>query len=323
MTSQALRATVHNTEHGVEIGASAETVYGLIADVTRWPTVFPPTVHSEQIERGARDERIRLWATANGAVKTWTSRRELDPDALRVRFRQDVSQHPVAAMGGEWIIARAGASRCVVRLLHDFQAVGDTTENVRWISAAVDRNSTAELASLKAAAENAKGRERLTTTFSDVVHVAGDRADVYDFVNEAGLWSERLPHVARVELTEEVAGLQVLDMDTRTADGSVHTTKSVRVCFPVDAIVYKQLLTPKLLSAHTGRWDFTERAGGGTTVTSTHTIVLIPEAIPSVLGPDATVEQAMKFVRDALGRNSTATMMAAKKYAEERRGSAA
>ena len=78
-------------------------------------------------------------------------------------------------------------------------------------------------------------------TFDDIVEVDGSAMDVYDFLNEAQLWSERLPHVVRVSLKEETSGLQILEMDTRTKDGSVHTTKSVRVCRPHGTIVYKQI----------------------------------------------------------------------------------
>ncbi|MGQ0840959.1 aromatase/cyclase [Actinokineospora sp.] len=309
--------TTHDTEHRIDVDAPAETVYDLIARAESWPAVFTPTVHVEQLERGQGVERIRIWATANGAVKVWTSRRDLDPAALRVRFRQEVSQHPVAAMGGEWIIERRGQAACSVRLLHDYRAVGDTEENARWIAEAVDRNSGSELASLKAAAEFAAERARLTITFDDVVTVDASPADVFAFIDEAGEWARRLPHVASVRLTEETPGLQVLEMDTRTADGATHTTKSVRVCLPAERIVYKQQVLPKLMSVHTGQWRFAA-TGAGTTVTSTHTVVVVPENIASVLGPDATVEQAKNYIRDALGRNSTATMLAAKEYAESR-----
>ncbi|MCG8920580.1 aromatase/cyclase [Actinokineospora sp. PR83] len=315
-------STIHETEHRVEVDAPAALVYRMIADVGNWPVVFPPTVHVEHVERGERGERIRIWATANGAVKGWTSRRDLDPGALRVRFRQEVSQPPVAAMGGEWIVEERGPLACAVRLTHDFAAVDDDPAGVEWISAAVERNSTAELASLKAAAESAERRAALTTTFDDVVRVDGAVEDVYDFINEAGLWSRRLPHVATVRLTEDTPGMQLLEMDTRTADGATHTTKSARVCLPHGQIVYKQSVTPALMSVHTGRWRF-EEVDGGTVVTSTHTVVLVPEAIPTVLGPEATVDTAKEYVRTALGRNSTATMLAAKAYAEGRRAAVA
>ncbi|MGP4020941.1 aromatase/cyclase [Saccharopolyspora sp. 5N708] len=307
----------HHTEHRIEVDAPARAAYDLIADVGNWPVVFPPTVHVEHVEKDETTERIRIWATANDAVKGWTSRRELDPVALRIRFRQEISQPPVAAMGGEWIIEPRSGDRCAVLLTHDYRAVGDDSANADWIAQAVDRNSTAELNSLKAAAEGAAARGGLLLTFDDVVHVAADPAAVYAFINEADQWAQRLPHVASVRMTEESPGLQLLEMDTRTPDGNTHTTKSARICFPHDRIIYKQSRTPALMSVHTGTWRFTETTDG-TAVTSTHTVVLVPEAVPGVLGAGADLDDAKDYVRNALGRNSTATMLAAKQHAERR-----
>ena len=73
--------------------------------------------------------------------------------------------------------------------------------------------------------------------------------------------AERLPHVARVVLTEDTPGLQFLEMDTRTKDGSTHTTKSVRVCFPDTRIAYKQITLPRAdVRAHRPL-DVHDRAG--------------------------------------------------------------
>jgi len=77
------------------------------------------------------------------------------------------------------------------------------------------------------------------------VTIEGRAQDAYDFVNEAHLWKDRLPHVAQVELTEKTPGLQTLRMDTLTKDGSSHTTESVRVCFPHRQISYKQTTLPR------------------------------------------------------------------------------
>jgi aromatase len=110
-------------EHEIEIRAPAEAVYRAIAEVTNWPQLFPPTVHVEYLERGEEQERIQIWATANGEAKTWTSRRVLDPKALRVKFRQEVSQPPVSAMGGTWVIEPISDGESLVRLLHDYRAI--------------------------------------------------------------------------------------------------------------------------------------------------------------------------------------------------------
>ncbi|MFE7184703.1 aromatase/cyclase [Streptomyces erythrochromogenes] len=307
----------HRAEHRITVQAPARTVYGLIADVESWPRVFPPTVHVDVLDRTAGEERIRIWATANDAVKTWTSRRVLDPVGLRVGFRQEVSQPPVAAMGGEWIVEPLSDTASLVRLTHDFRAVDDDPEGVEWITRAIDRNSGAELDALRRAAEQAAagGADDLSLRFDDVVEVAADPADVYDFLYDARRWQERLPHVNRVELEESTPNLQLLEMDTLTPNGAVHTTKSVRVCFPSAAIVYKQLRTPALMTVHNGLWRIA-KSTAGCTVTSTHTVVLDRDAVVPVLGGGATVADARTFVRDALGRNSTATMLLAKEHAE-------
>ncbi len=310
MTTSAVR----DTEHDVKVGAPAERVYALIADVGKWPEIFPPTVHAECVEKDGNSELIRIWATANGTPKTWTSRREHDPERMSVSFRQERSQHPVGGMGGKWVVEPVSESGCHVRLLHDFFAASDDPADLDWISQAVDRNSMSELRALKTSAE-LTGPDQLIT-FDDTVTVGGSAKDVYDFINEAKLWPQRLPHVARVSLDEETPGLQILDMDTSTKDGSVHTTRSVRVCRPYSSIVYKQIVLPALMTLHTGRWLMQERDGAGVSVTSRHTVRINTARIADVLGPGADVLAAQEFVRNALSGNSLTTLRSAKAYAE-------
>ncbi|MFF9280307.1 aromatase/cyclase [Streptomyces griseosporeus] len=310
--------TIREVEHEITAKAPAETVYRLIAEVENWPRIFPPTIHVEHVERGERDERIRIWATANGEPKNWASRRTLDPDNLRIDFRQEVSTPPVAAMGGTWIIEPLSAEECRIRLLHDYRAVDDDPAGLAWIDEAVDRNSRSELAALRTNVERAHAEADLTFSFEDSVEIAGSAKDVYDFINEADLWAERLPHVASVRLTEDTPGLQTLEMDTRARDGSVHTTKSYRVTFPHHKIAYKQVTLPALMTLHTGYWTFTE-TDTGVTASSQHTVTLNTANIARVLGADATVADARAYVRDALSTNSRATLGHAKAHAEARR----
>ncbi|GLU48672.1 aromatase/cyclase [Nocardiopsis ansamitocini] len=308
----------HEVEHEITIAAPAVDVYRLIADVENWPRIFPPTVHVDHLERSSTEERIRIWATAGGAAKNWTSHRTLLPDELRIDFRQEVSAPPVAAMAGTWLIEPRSANESRVRLLHDYRAVDDDASHLAWIDQAVDHNSRSELAALKTNVELDVSAKDLLLSFEDTVHVAGAAKDLYDFVNEAHLWTERLPHVARVDLEEETPGLQTLEMDTRTKDGSTHTTKSIRVCFPHHRISYKQITLPALMSLHTGYWLFEETADG-VTATSQHTVAIKREAVAEVLGTGAKISDARSYIRDALGANSRATLGHAKTYAERDR----
>ncbi|MFD7898756.1 aromatase/cyclase [Streptomyces sp. NPDC059743] len=314
MTPQAPR----EVEHEITVQAAAQDVYRLLAEVENWPRLFPPSVYVEYLERNEHNERIRIFATANDEVKSWSSVRELDPEGLCIFFRQEVFTPPVAEMSGTWLLEPLGAKETRVRLLHSFRSVDDDPEALAWIEKAVDTNSRAELPSLRANVELAAEADERTLSFEDTVRIDGSSKDVYDFLNEAQLWSERLPHVTQVQLTEDTAGLQVLRMDTLTKDGSSHTTESVRVCFPHHRIAYKQTTLPALMELHTGRWDLAEDADGVTTATSQHTVVIRTENITEILGPDAGLAEARAFIRQALGTNSRATLTYAKEYAEAR-----
>lgn len=305
-------------EHEITVLAPAAAVYQLIADVQNWPRIFPPTVYVDRVEHTDREERIRIWATANGQAKTWTSRRVLDRANLRIEFRQEISAPPVASMGGTWIIEPISNTESRIRLLHDYRAIDDDPASLKWIDEAVDRNSRSELAALKANVERVTASDELLMSFEDTVQINGSAKDVYDFINEANLWSERLPHVAKVRLEQDSQGVQTLEMDTRAKDGSTHTTKSIRVCFPHHRIVYKQITLPALMDLHTGYWTFQENEGG-VAATSQHTVMIKAENITRILGPEAGAAQAREYVRTALSTNSRATLGHAKDYAEAKR----
>ncbi|MEI5099115.1 aromatase/cyclase [Streptomyces sp. PmtG] len=311
--------TPHRTLHSVTVAAPADVVYGIIADVTLWPQYFAPNVHVEHLERDETSERIRIWALANGEVKNWVSRRTLDPVARRIEFRQEVSAPPVAAMGGTWVVSAVDEETALLELHHDFAAVDDDPAGMEWITAAVDRNSAAELDNIRDLAERHEELDGLVFAFDDTVEMAADGAAVFDFLNRADLWPERLPHVARLDLAEDEPGVQVMAMDTSARDGSTHTTESVRVVFGPDRIVYKQTTVPGLMTAHTGRWTIAP-SGDGVAVTSRHTVTLKPEAVAPVLGAGKTVADARAYVHQALSTNSTHTLKLAKAYAEALRG---
>lgn len=303
-------------EHVKDVQAPAKDVYNLLADVENWPRLFPPTLHVDLLQREEGRERLRIWATANGTVKNWTSRRVLDPEGLRIDFRQEVSAPPIAEMGGAWVIEERPEGGSRVRLLHDYRAI-DPSE-LEWIDGAVDRNSRSELDALKANIERVHSARELTFSFEDTIRVEGSVKDTYDFVNDAGLWPERLPHVAAARFETDDAGVQTLEMDTRSQDGTVHTTKSHRIAFPHDRIVYKQSTLPALMDLHTGRWTF-EEEGTEVLATSQHTVVINADNVTAVLGEGATIADARKYVREALSANSGATLRLAKAHAENGR----
>ncbi|MFC9846833.1 aromatase/cyclase [Streptomyces sp. NPDC060223] len=294
----------HRVVHTFKVAAPARRLYELVALAEHWPAVFEPTVHVRILERGPGTERFQIWASVAGQVKTWTSRRTLDPDALRVTFRQERSQPPIASMGGSWEFRDDGRITEVV-LTHDFAAVDEAA--LPGLRAALDANSERELSALARLAERQHPVEELLFTFEDTLEVPS-AADAYAFIDRSDLWPDRLPHVAKVTLTEEAPGagspgVQDMTMETVTADGSTHTTRSVRLCLPGESIVYKQLVPPALLSGHSGAWLF-----DGNAVTARHTVLIDPARIEEVLGKGKTVADARAYLREALGANSRATL---------------
>jgi ribosome-associated toxin RatA of RatAB toxin-antitoxin module len=308
----------HRVEHAIEVAAAPEVVYHLVRDVTNWPVIFGPTVHVQHLEQGADAERFRIWAIANGEVMTWISRRTFDSRALVIGFAQERSQAPIASMAGEWTFRPTAGGGTEVVLGHQFTAVDADADTLRWIEQALDRNSGAELAGLRRIAELDPPLSEIYFSFDDTVEIDGSAVDAYQFVYEAAEWPIRLPHVQRVSVTEDEPGIQRMEMDTATADGSTHTTNSVRICFPDELIVYKQVVAPALLLGHSGRWTF-RQTETGVSVTATHTVAIKPDAVKAVLGATATLDEAKVFAREALGSNSRTTLAHAKAFAEARR----
>ncbi|MEX5633296.1 aromatase/cyclase [Parafrankia sp. FMc2] len=294
----------HRTEHRQFVAAPARAVYDLLADVTVWPAVFGPCVYAHRLSSTSQEERVEIWASVNGSVTSWVSRRWFDPHGLRLRFAREVSRPPIDAMDGEWQIDELPGRGCEVILRHGFEAAADSVE---WITSALDRNSAEELAALTQVAECGHPVEDVLFSFTDTRVTAGAATDAYGFVARAGDWASRLPHVRAVRMTEPSPGVQDLEMETVTDDGSTHSTRSLRVCAPPGWIAYKQLQTPRLLLGHSGLWTFADGPGGAV-LTARHTVLLDPAAVHDVLGPGQSIADARAYVRRALGRNSSVTM---------------
>ncbi|MGW8886166.1 aromatase/cyclase [Streptomyces sp. NPDC055749] len=302
-----------SAEHVTELAAPAGRAYALIEDVGRWPLLFTPCIWSQQLERTDGIQRIRLWAVVGLEVRSWTSRRVLDPVGLRIDFAQENPAAPLTEMTGHWRFEDGSPGR--LELGHRWSTTGEPHAADR-IAAALDANSNAEIAALRAWAERPEAPDSLILAFSDEETVDAPAAEVYDFLYRADLWPERLPHVAGLDLetvpaddTTAGAEVQTMDMQTSAADGSVHSTQSVRLCFGNERIVYKQTTPPRGLLAHSGEWVVTE-GPEGTRVTSRHTVAIDPEAVEAVFGAGTTTAEALRRARDIIGANSRGTLRA-------------
>nr|P16560.1 RecName: Full=Granaticin polyketide synthase bifunctional cyclase/dehydratase [Streptomyces violaceoruber]CAA09656.1 aromatase [Streptomyces violaceoruber]CAA34267.1 unnamed protein product [Streptomyces violaceoruber]CAA34372.1 unnamed protein product [Streptomyces violaceoruber] len=308
--------TVHRSEHTVTVAAPPEALYALVADVTRWPAVFEPTVHVRHLAREGRTERFEIWAEVNGEIAHWRSRRVLDPVRRYVSFRQEHSRPPVTSMSGGWLFRPLADGRTEIVLRHRFTVADDDPAAVARIEEALDRNSARELGALAALAETGHPVDELVFSFTDTLPLQGAARDAYTFVERAERWAELLPHVAQCGADRAGTGLeQWLEMDTVTADGSTHTTRSARICRAPEWIAYNEQRTPRLVSGHSGEWTFAQTPEGPV-ATARHTVAVDPSGITEVLGPDATLADARAYLRDALGRNSLATLRHAAEAAQ-------
>jgi len=292
-------------EHTKLIAAPVDVVYGLVADVTRWPVIFEPTIHVEHLWREPGQERFQLWALVHGETRSWTSHRTLDQSNRRITFRQEHTIPPITSMEGEWVFREGPeAGTTMVHFTHRFSVTGDASA-LEWTTTAVDRNSRRELAALARVAEFGHPVDELLFSFEDTVDLAGPASEAYAFIERSDAWPKRLPHVRQVTLREN-EGVQDMTMEVMTPDGNAHFVHSIRVCLPPRRIAYKQPRPPRLLLGHSGVWDF--HNGAEPKVTSRHTVLIDPAAVAEVLGPDATVADARDHVRRTVGGNSQTTL---------------
>jgi aromatase len=306
----------------VEVQAPAGVVYGLVSDTTQWPLIMPPTVHVERLHFDGAEDRFQMWVTANGQVKSWFSRRSMDPVARRISFRHETPAAPALAMGGQWSVDELGAERCRLTLDHDFTVAADLPDDEAWLRLATDTNSRAELDRIRAAAENAARNAELLLTFEDELTVRASKTSpelLHDFLYGIGDWPAAVPHVARVEVAELSPGVQRVSMDTLAADGAVQTTRtteSVRICFPAAYRIVEKRTTPsRLFAEHICEWSVSADQSDVTAVCR-HTVLLREEAIAEVLGAGTSLAQARSYVRESLGRESRSTLALAARHAE-------
>lgn len=303
---------IKKTTHRIKIHGSSEQIYAYLADATRWSTVFSPTIYAESEPMGPSKERLRIWATANGQVRSWASIRGLDPVARSITFEQESPVSPLLRMGGEWIVVPSPVGGSTVTLLHHYELQDSATDaDSAFVEKAVDDNSEAELAALKTHIERvARPGNQYALTFTDEIHLEVSADEAFRFLDQADLWPQRLPHVASVKF-ERSGEIQHLSMVTTTPTGEPHETKSVRIAFPASGrLVYKQQLHPSIFLAHCGSWEIVPTGTDTCRASSTHSVVLNPDS--PQLGSDLeNLESVRGKVRHALGSNSLATLQQA------------
>ncbi len=313
------KSEIHAAEFSTTAAGPAEVAFGIMLKAERWPQLFSTIVHTDFALREEGKDEVRVWGMqGENAVRAWTTRRVIDHEGMRIAFTNEPAIAPMTVMGGEWSFSPQPDGTTKINIRHEFGLPDNTKVPAGRIIQELERHSKIQLEQLRQATERSAELDDLILDFEDPLYVGGAAEDAWKMLYEADKWPERLAHVAKLTMTEEVAGIQFFDMDTTTSDGRPHTTRSVRVCLPYSVIVYKQLQPPPLLSVHTGHWRFTPTREG-VIVGARHTVTINPERL-DVLGAGATVEDARRYLRKVLSTNSMGNLRLAKGYAEEQRG---
>lgn len=301
------------------VPASPDIVRAIVADLQSWPQYHPPAVHAEILDRDPSGTLVQHWAVADDtSVRTWRARWELDTDEHRIRFAHLSPPPPLRSLDGEWIFGPGPDGTCRASLSHTLTYAATDQDRVRSVAAAIARNTQALLDTARDTATRAEELRSLVISFQDTVFIGGLVRDAYAFLHDAAAWPDRLPHVVRLDLQEPAPGVQFFDMDTKAPDGSTHSTRSVRICLPHHLIVYKQLVPPALLDAHTGHWSFVETPEGVLAM-ARHTATIKRSAL-CLLGETATVMDARRYLRRVLSGHSVRNLHLAKDYAQELAG---
>ncbi|MBD0842313.1 SRPBCC family protein [Streptomyces sp. TRM68416] len=308
----------HRVEEKALIAAPVETVRRIVVDVEAWPQVHAPAVHAEILESDDSGELIQHWSLVDDrTVRTWVARRKVT-ETGDVRFTHEPATAPFASVIGGFEFEEQPDGGTLVRLHHEFTLLTEDETVAAERAESMRRGSQAHLETLTYAAENAEDFALRTISFDDPLFVAGAVEDAYAYLYEADKWPERIPHVVALAMDETVPNIQFFDMDTKSSDGSEHTTRSVRICLPNHKIVYKQIQPPKTMDAHTGHWLFTETPEG-LVLTSRHTATIRRDGL-HLLGEGMTVEGARKYLRRVLSANSMGNLRLSKEYAEKLAG---
>jgi ribosome-associated toxin RatA of RatAB toxin-antitoxin module len=303
------------TKRSVRIAAPAAVAFDLVRDVDRWTQLFTGVAYAKRSVTGADTDEITVWLLREDErVEAVTSQRTVDAHAGRITVIDDPSPAPFRSSRSEWQVTEDGENSCTISYTAEQSVDGPADVH----AARLDAWAGAFLAELQAAAEQYTELDDLIISFEDELFIAGDLSDVYGLLYRAAEWPERFPHVKRIVLSEEVPNVQFFDMDTVTPEGRSHTTRSVRVCFPESLIVYKQIVLPPLLNAHTGHWKFTATREG-MIAAAKHTATIKRSGL-HLLGDGTTVLDARKYLRRVLSANSMANLRYAKEYAEQRAG---
>ncbi len=271
MSTSTTDREIHRTRAGIEIDAPADTVYRALTEVADWPLLYPWIAYTEVLTQRGQDDEVKFWAVRpgpEGGLRVWTSRRTLDPVALRMDFTQQGSVGPIKELGGTWDFLARPDGGCRVVSGHWFTTDADPQET----AGELDRHGGLQMSTLKSKTEQPRS---LT---SDVIRVE-DSAVVAGSVAEAH---------ARL-----LAALPAREGEESAWFGTQDGVRSVQIEHGGHTLVQKPLTAPEPAELYRRRWRLAAAPDGG---------VLVRADVLAVAstGRDRVLERATADVRAAL-----------------------
>ncbi|MFD7666449.1 SRPBCC family protein [Streptomyces sp. NPDC059788] len=240
MSTTVASSPVHRTRAEVGIDAPAAAVHRALTDVGGWPVLYPWIAHTEVLSRQGPHDEVKFWAVRpgpEGGLRVWTSRRTVDPVALRMEFEQQGSVGPIRQLGGTWDFLPRPDGGCRVVSGHWFTTDADPAET----AGELDRHGALQMRTLKDRTEHPE-------TLTDDVVRAQD--------------SVLLPGPAAAVRARLLDALPRRDGTDSAWFGTVEGTPTVQIAHEEHTLVQKFLTPPEPAQLYRLRWRLAEEPGG-------------------------------------------------------------
>ncbi|MFE9400589.1 SRPBCC family protein [Streptomyces sp. NPDC006530] len=270
MSTSTTDREIHRTRAGIEIDAPADTVYRALTEVADWPLLYPWIAYTEVLTQQGQDDEVKFWAVRpgpEGGLRVWTSRRTLDPVALRMDFTQQGSVGPIKELGGTWDFLPRPDGGCRVVSGHWFTTDADPKET----AGELDRHGGLQMRTLKSKTEQPSSLTSDVIRVEDSVVLAGSVAEAH----------------ARL-----LAALPAREGEESAWFGTQDGAPAVQIEHGGHTLVQKLLTPPEPAELYRRRWRLAAAPGG---VLVTADVLAVASA-----GRDRVLERAAGDVRAAL-----------------------
>ncbi|MFE4863162.1 SRPBCC family protein [Streptomyces sp. NPDC056670] len=189
MSTSTTAREIHRTRAGIDVDASADTVYRALTDVADWPLLYPWIAHTEVVSQRGHDDEVKFWAVRpgpEGGLRIWTSKRTLDPVALRMDFVQQGSVGPIKELGGTWDFLPRPGGGCRVVSGHWFTTDADPQDT----AGELDRHGGLQMRTLKSKTENPSSLTSDVIRVEDSAVLPGSVASVHARLLDALPWRD-------------------------------------------------------------------------------------------------------------------------------------